>query len=102
MTEMHYQMGGYTQKILFTYNEHGDQSEMVLRTSGGGPADLEILHVYVYDQHGNWTAQTTSSPRLAEARMNLLGILPLIEDNLFTTESTDIASAPQPNTRSEC
>lgn len=63
MTEMHYQMGGYTQKILFTYNEHGDQSEMILRTSGGGPADLEILHVYEYDQHDNWTSQTTSSRR---------------------------------------
>lgn len=73
-TEMHCQMGGYTQKTLFTYNDHGDPSESVLRASGGPaglavgrPKDLEFLHVYVYvyDQHGNWTEQTTSS-RLGE------------------------------------
>lgn len=69
-TEMRCQMGGYTQQTLFTYNEHGDPSESVLRTSGGpaalaagGAKDLEFLlvYVYVYDQHGNWTEQTTSS-----------------------------------------
>ena len=69
VAKCHMQMNGYVQDISYEYNEHGDISEMTLRSEmtfqmSGGPSGeqyIEIRHVYAYDQHGNWTEQTTSS-----------------------------------------
>jgi len=69
VAKCHMQMSGYVQDISYEYNEHGDISEMTVRSEMefqmiGGPSGeqhIEIRHLYAYDNHGNWTEQTTSS-----------------------------------------
>jgi hypothetical protein len=77
VAECHMQMGGYVQNLSYEYNEHGDTSQMILHmncssapSAGYEEQYLEIRYYYAYDEHGNWTEQTTSSRVGGEERSN--------------------------------
>ena len=70
LAERQLRAGSYVQTSCFSFKESSDTAVMIWKASGGplecleqGEQHLEIesRSVCVYDQHGNWTEQTTSS-----------------------------------------
>ena len=61
-------MGSVREDLTFSYNEHGDISELTRETSGFPDAasvetqsPLKCRRVYEYDSLGNWTSMIETS-----------------------------------------
>jgi len=68
VAERHMQQGSIRDDVTFSYNEHGDISELTRRINGfphEASEEMQLLlrtrRTYEYDSFGNWTSMTESS-----------------------------------------
>ena len=70
VAERHMRQGSIREDLTFSYNEHGDISELTIQTSGfpREASEVQLLlrfrRTYEYDSFDNWTSMTETSESL--------------------------------------
>ena len=60
----------FTGKEIYSYDKHGNITEMIVRKAGGGVLRREV-YSYEFDRSGNWTKMITSAPPPGQSVLRL-------------------------------